>query len=101
MKKSKVIGYTFDGGEVGYVDKTAYTYIKNLENKLYDMEHEKRKLEWELRSIKPVLETPGLKPAVSTQCRNCRFGVRSSYNGDVIGCNINCVCGDFSPKEEE
>lgn len=91
--------------EVLKMDKATYDYIRKLNA-------EKKALEKELISIKPILEDPRLQPAVSKACRECEFAVfGSSYSTiasskigmykDLLGCRRRGLCDDFKPVEVE
>lgn len=78
-------------GELYHVDSKVKEYINQLE----EIQFEKRKLERELETIKPVLENPDLKQALSEKCNDCRFVVRSKWNGHILGCKKGIVCDDY------
>ena len=99
LKKDRFV--LFSEGKVLDVNEDAYNYLMELKDRLEKLEYENKKLVNELGAIKPVLATEGMKPAVHISCGGCRFVVRSKWNGDIIGCNKDCVCRDFYPKEEE
>lgn len=82
------------------VDVDTYLYIQRLKSKINELEHEKHGIEAELRAIKPVVETGNLTPAVSRECGNCKYVVRSSWSNDIIGCRKSCTCEDFTPEEK-
>lgn len=82
------------------VDADTCRYIIYLERKIRDIRHEKHGLKAELRAIKPVVETGNLTPAVSRECGNCKYVVRSSWSNDIIGCRKSCTCEDFTPEEK-
>ena len=67
---------------------------ENLELKL-----ENKDLKRELKAIKPVLANPQLKPAVSKDCHECRYVVKSKHDGSVLGCRKDAVCSDFVANE--
>lgn len=100
-KKHNVYTVTRENGEIGILNREGWLYIKELESKIEKLTDEKRKLEWELDAIKPVIETKQLKPAVSSTCKTCRFCVKSRWNGDIIGCCKDVVCNDFRPEESD
>lgn len=88
-----------DGGIVE-VNTHAYNYINKLTKKVEDLEFENLKLKRELECIKPVLETPDLKPAISSLCRDCEFVVKSNWNGDILGCRKGIVCDNFKERKD-
>lgn len=80
----------------GLISEKAFGEIESLNHKLRDMELENMKLREELDRIKPVLECEKLTPAVSRKCRDCKYVVKSSWNGDILGCCKDSVCESFS-----
>lgn len=93
MKRNKNdIRIIIENGHTLLMNRDVYDYITQLKNRL-------DAIETELQTIKPVLAVGGLKPAVSRLCKDCRFVVTSRYNGDILGCNKECVCEDYYPKE--
>lgn len=70
-----------------------------IERKYHDLEFENSKLKMELKCIKSVVESKDYKPALSKDCGDCKFCVRSSWNGCVIGCRKDNVCADFEKEE--
>lgn len=83
------------------MNQATYNYIMKLENKIANLEREKVKIEKELKAIKPVIESKNYTQAISKDCGECKFVVRSRWNGDIIGCRKNGVCDDFAPKGEK
>lgn len=101
----------FDRVQISLNDKLVWVhpdvaeYIRKLElrntNQKLRFEEDIRMLKGELETIKPVLETPKLKEAVSEHCGSCRFAVISRWNRrDILGCMKGLVCDDYSPEEE-
>lgn len=91
--------------EVLKMDKATYDYIRKLNA-------EKKALEKELISIKPILEDPRLQPAVSKKCAECHFAVfgtayytfdinRVGTRKELLGCRRRGLCNDFKPAEVE
>lgn len=88
------------------MNEDVYNYINLLQT-------EKRALELELKSIKPILEYPELKPAVSKHCEDCEFAVigdrwyvsklnAALYNSpQLLGCRRHGVCEDFKARDTE
>lgn len=83
------------------VDAAAIGYLAKLEEELDELKRKNQKLQGELDTIKPVLETGKLKPAVSGLCKDCRFAVKSHWNRQILGCCRGCVCEDFRPEDDE
>ena len=94
--------------------------LQEMRNKLYDENHELRlkiegpieeleTLKWdngelkrELKLIKPIINTPGFKPAASEKCEHCKFSYFSDYEGnELLGCIKDVVCGDFVGRTPE
>lgn len=100
-KKTLVVG-----GDTFVMNEDVYKYINLLHA-------EKRALEMELESIKPILENPELKPAVSQRCGDCEFAVfgdhwyASKFNAalynspQLLGCRRHSVCEDFKARDTE
>lgn len=86
----------------GFVKKMNELRDENLEllDKIINLERDKIKAEAELRALKPVVKNKGWKPAMSSDCGECVYVVRSKWNRDIIGCRKDCVCEDFKSKEE-
>lgn len=87
-------------GEIYFMDDACREYIFSIEKKIRNIEHENMMLRGELEAIKPVLENKNHKPAMSKDCDECKYCVRSSWNGEVIGCRKDNVCEDFKLKGE-
>lgn len=83
------------------VSENVKKYVTKLELKLNNTEYELSKARQELKAIKPVIETGKLKPAVSKYCGDCKHCVKSTWNSDILGCNKDCICGDFKPIDLE
>lgn len=99
MKRNKQdIRIVIKDGKQLVMSKDTYEYIAMIENKRDELIRENARLKGELESIKPVLAVGGMRPAVHSLCKNCRFVVISKWNGDAIGCNKDLVCEDFKPK---
>ena len=82
-----------------YVPKPVMEYVRFLKKADIDNKYELDKAKIELKIIKPVLESGTLKPAISKSCGDCKYCVKSSWNGDILGCNKDLVCGDFTKVE--
>lgn len=81
--------------------KTLHRRIWELESKVEYLGSENEDLKEELKIIKPVIETPGFKPAVSDRCDRCRYAYYSDYDGELLGCCKGVVCEDFESTKEE
>ena len=87
-----------DGGKY-FMDDETLKYINKLREELDNVKFEKIKLEKELKAIKPVIENKKLKPAISAHCLDCKFVVKSNWNGNILGCKKDCVCDSFCPND--
>ena len=102
MKKNKpelITDFILRNGEHCIVDRKAYDHIRELYNEIAELNHENSKLRHELDTIKPIIETGKLEPAVSAYCKNCRFAIKSSWNNHILGCCRNSVCNGFMSEE--
>lgn len=75
--------------------------IMRLKQELDTYKLKNSKLTAELESLKPILNTPNLKPAVSSRCRYCKFAVINRYNNSLVGCMKDCVCEDFEEDKND
>lgn len=82
------------------VPKDALFRIEDLKRVLDKYEYECKVLENKLKEIEPIVESKKLKPAISTNCLDCKFCIRSRHGGDILGCCHDNVCDDYDPKEE-
>ena len=89
---------TEDGKVLGMTQDT-YDYISKLKEKIKDLEYKKDNIEEELKAIKPILEYKNYQPALSRDCGECKFVVRSRRSGDIIGRRKNSVCDDFVKED--
>lgn len=69
-------------------------------NRIQELSYENSNLKDELESIKPIIANKDLKPAISRDCINCKFVVKSTWDGAILGCRKDIVCEDFMPKGE-
>ena len=77
-----------------------YNYISNLRTENCDLKRENGKLDSELKSIKPIVEKKELKPAISKNCEDCIYCIKSPfYKNDILGCIKDNVCDDFKKGE--
>lgn len=84
------------------VDKEVKEYIKDLERiemELFCERKERRRLEIELDNIKPILNSKDYKPAISKDCGDCKYVVKTKCSGYVIGCRKDNLCDNFVPVE--
>lgn len=72
-----------------------------LEEEIYNLKKENAMLKSELADIKPIIEEADLKPAVSLQCKNCKYCISSRWDGNILGCCKGLVCDDFENNDEE
>lgn len=77
-------------------------YISELKRTIHDLENENLELTKKnistlakLDAIKPVVNSPKYEPALSRDCIDCKYVVKSSWDRTIIGCRKNNVCGDF------
>ena len=70
-----------------------------IDEKYQDLQFENLNLKAELKCIKPIVESKDYKPALSKNCGDCKFCVRSPWNNDIIGCRKDNVCADFETME--
>lgn len=70
-----------------------------IDEKYQDLQFENLNLKAELKCIKPIVESKDYKPALSKDCGDCKFCVRSPWNNDIIGCRKDNVCADFETME--
>lgn len=70
-----------------------------INEKYQDLQFENLNLKAELKCIKPIVESKDYKPALSKNCGDCKFCVRSPWNNDIIGCRKDNVCADFETME--
>ena len=83
-----------------YADKDTYECIENLKADIRRLTKERNDAIASLNAIKPIVEHKDYRPALSRDCCNCKFVVRSHWDGDIIGCRKENVCNDFKSVEE-
>lgn len=66
-----------------------------------ELKHEKAKLEHELEALRPIVESPHYKPAMSKDCADCKFVVVNRWNSRIVGCRKDNLCEDFVPAKTE
>lgn len=98
-KKNKIDRIIIDGYTIR-VDNAAYDYIRLLTEKLQTAERDAYRYRSELNHIKPILKNKDFKPAISADCRNCIYVVKTPWDGCVLGCRKDNLCEDFKPMEE-
>ena len=89
--------HTDDG--VLEMSQATYDYIQSLKKELRDTKGELIKVQAELKALKPVITNKDWKPAMSSDCGECKYVVRSRWNSDIIGCRKDCVCNDFAKED--
>ena len=82
------------------VDPAVARYIETLRHNLRDAKYDKEGLKRELELIKPIVKDSDFKPALSEDCLNCDFVIKSPWNGYALGCIKHNVCDDFKRREE-
>ena len=103
--RSISVSVNFGNDRIEYriVDKVTldvYNYISNLRTENCDLKRENGKLDSELKSIKPIVEKKELKPAISENCEDCIYCIKSPfYRKDILGCIKDNVCDDFKKGE--
>ena len=75
-------------------------FIQALLSYTSDLEYEKEELHKELEAIKPIINNPNYKPAISSSCMECKFAAYSSFDKKLIGCRKHMLCEDFKKEEE-
>lgn len=88
-----------DNYEKFEVDGRVFNYVTELKEEIRDLKHKESELEGELKAIKPIVERKDYKPAVSEDCYNCMYVVKSPWNGNILGCRKDNVCEDYKPEE--
>lgn len=103
-KKETCLEQIWIEGEVYFIDKAVARRIHELEKEATDEIFKRATAEDELRKIKPIVERPGFKPVVSSECDSCKYAVsiaRGPYGIlTLVGCRKDMVCEDYTPKEE-
>lgn len=90
--------YIVENEVANHIDKLE----KDLRNMKYGMDDWRQKsyeLQRELDAIKPIVQNKNYEPAISKDCRDCIYVIKSPYSGEILGCRKNNVCGDFKEKE--
>ena len=84
------------------------TEYRNMRDKYYDIKSDlyecKRENAEMINKIEidwPVISNPLLEPAISEQCKNCKYVIKSSWDGAVLKCCKNSVCMNFQKEGEE
>lgn len=83
-----------------YIDKYVADYIDKLEKQSLERSYEINRLRNELEAIKPIVSSYDYDPAKSRDCVDCKYVVRSSWNGDVLACRKDNLCPNFVPSDE-
>lgn len=85
--------------EITYVDSSVADYIDVLSRERNELLVMNNRLSHELDKITPVVESKDYKPALSKDCGTCKYVVKSTHDGNILGCCKDNVCDDYSPKE--
>lgn len=88
-----------DNFEKFEVDGHVFNHVVELEQEIRDLKYKNSELEKELKAIKPVVERKDYKPAISQDCYNCIYVVKSPFNSNILGCRKDNVCTDYKPEE--
>ena len=97
-KDKEATDWTFIDNKRYFMHPEVRKYIKKLEDGADYYESLSNGYEKELKEIKPILEAPGLKPAVSLYCKDCEYVLQSPYNNDVLRCRKDAICDSFKSK---
>lgn len=97
-KDKKATDWIFIDNERFFVHPEVCKYIKKLEDGNDYYKTLSNGYEKELKEIKPILEVPGLKPAVGFYCKDCEYVLQSPYNNDVLRCRKDVICDSFKSK---
>ena len=97
-KDKEATDWIFVDDERYFVSPAVRKYIKKIKDKADYYKSLSDGYEKELREIKPILEVPGLKPAVSLYCKDCEYSLQSPYNNDVLACRKDVTCESFKNK---
>lgn len=89
-----------DNYEKFEVNGHVFNYVTELEQEIRDLKYKNSELEKELKAIKPVVERKEYKPAISEDCYNCIYVVKSPFNNNILGCRKGSVCEDYKPEEK-
>lgn len=79
------------------VTKPVSDYIKYLQDTIVNL----NKYKQELDSIKPILTSKDYKPAISEDCKCCKYVVISRWDKAVLGCRKGNLCDDFEEDKVE
>lgn len=71
----------------------------DLKGELVDCKHEKRLLELKIKEDYPILHDPTLDPVVSVLCKECKYVIKSNWDGGALKCCKNVVCVNFEREE--
>lgn len=87
-------------GKFYAVDPAVAAKFHALNGEINSLEWSVKSLKTELQCVKPVMEDKKLKSITSEHCRECRFAVCSTWNGEALKCLKGVVCDDFEPSKE-
>ena len=82
------------------VNEHVFNYVTELEQEIRNLKYKNSELEKELKAIKPVVERKEYKPAISEDCYNCIYVVKSPFNSNILGCRKGNVCEVYKPEEK-
>lgn len=99
MRRNKDKEVVYIGDRMFYVPPEVKRHIDEREQMISTLEHAKWKLEGELNAIKPIVEDKRVKPAISENCSECKYVVKSPWNDGPLMCCKDSVCEDYTPKE--
>ena len=89
-----------DNYEKFEVNEHVFNYVTELEQEIRDLKYKNSELEKELKAIKPVVERKEYKPAISEDCYNCIYVVKSPFNNNILGYKKGSVSEDYKPEEK-
>lgn len=103
-KKETVCYFPANNG-ILEMNQATYDYIRKLHSEIDELKSE-------LSAIKPILDDPDLRPALSVHCDKCKYVVYSprATNFDmfgnyihktILGCRRNALCSYYMPHDEQ
>lgn len=100
-KKEKAETWSVRVDDVYYdVDLRVAKYFENLKRENSRLKNDNDILREQIKELKAYTSIEGYAPAVSQECGDCMYVVKSRCLGGVIGCRKNMICEDFKPKGE-
>ena len=76
-----------------------YNKLNEVRTENVELKIQNRELKRKLDEIKPILANHQLKPAISKDCSECRYVVKSKDGFDILGCRKDAVCEDFMAND--